>query len=156
MPRWRAALIWVLLLGLVGLIMFPMFQQAKEGNGRNSCPSMLRQLVTAVRIYAVENDGFLPAEGWLDLTVPRTPKKVYECDVVRKAGKHYGYALNLDAAGRLLESLPESTVLLFETDALAPNVIANLAARKADRHPLGSMVAYADGKVKLIKKGESP
>lgn len=147
---------WVSLVLAIGFLIAPVFLQAKEGDGRNSCRSMLKQLLTAVQIYATENDGFFPGEGWLDLVVPKFPKRAYECDVVRKAGKRYGYALNVEAAGRSLDALPASVVLLFETGALAPNVIANLAARTPDRHVLGSYVAYADGSVRLVKKGAKP
>ena len=52
--------------------------------------------------------------------------------------------MNLDVCGRRLEELDPKTVLYFETDARARNVIANLAAQNKSRHKgFGTQVSVA-------------
>jgi hypothetical protein len=70
-------------------------------------------------------------------------------------GGHDGFALEWQLLGASLHTLkdPSKTVLIFETDALAPNVVANLAAISYSRHTnyqnrRMSWCAYADGHAK--------
>lgn len=77
---------------------------------------------------------------------------IWSCPDILQQKKHGGYAMNYAVMGKRLSDYehPETTVMLFETDALGIDVIANLAAR-CGRHNGGSQIASLDGHGKYRK-----
>lgn len=72
---------------------------------------------------------------------------MFGCPTTFRVKPQTGFAYKLGLAAARLSSVqdPEHTVLFFETEALAHDVVANLAAR-CERHDRGgSNVVYADG-----------
>jgi prepilin-type N-terminal cleavage/methylation domain-containing protein/prepilin-type processing-associated H-X9-DG protein len=59
-------LVVIAIIGILAALLFPVFARARERGRQATCASNLRQLATANRLYASDNDGFyVPAvPGW--------------------------------------------------------------------------------------------
>ncbi len=152
--KWLAALVAVV---VVALIVYPLVARPRETDGhRPSCMSHLKQIATAMMIYGSDYDDRLPLGNWADATsVLLKNDDIYRCPQATR----YGYAMNMDVVGKRVDyssSGVKTTVLLFDTDALGRNVVANLAARSPKRHGDGSHVSYVDTHVKWVRGGEKP
>lgn len=129
-------------------VLFPVFAQQK-GSRRNPCISHMKQLGTGFQIYVSDFSDMFPADGWYNEIMPYVKNDaLFSCDKVSK----WGYALNLEVAGRDSTKIPDpgSFPMLFETDALAKDVIANLAARTRARHGHGSFITRCDTSTKFV------
>ncbi len=138
----------VVIAGLLCAILFPVFAQHK-GSRRNPCISHMKQLGTGLQIYVSDFNEMLPVHGWYDEIMPYVKNEaLFSCDKVPK----WGYALNSEIAGRDSTKVPDpwSFPMLFETDALARDVIANLAARTRARHGRGSHITRCDTSTKYV------
>ncbi len=66
--RWRALtlvelLVLIAVIGILGVMIFPLFARARESARRATCLANMRQIALAVRLYMGENDGILfPSE----------------------------------------------------------------------------------------------
>lgn len=137
-----------LVVGLISAILFPVFAQQK-GSRRNPCISHLKQLGTGLLNYVSDSNELFPPDGWHDEIMPYVMRESqFSCDQVPK----WGYALNSEVAGRDSTKIPDpgSFPMLFETDALAKDVIANLAARTRARHGRGSFITRCDTSTKYV------
>ncbi len=139
-------------------ILYPIIQPASVCTKEKACMSNLKQLGSVVLLYASEYDGHLPVAQWVTVTSPHGKGGgPYECPSITQTAstppRRSGYALNVNVAGRVANRLNQTTVLLFETDSLSPNVLANLATRSG-RHDGASNVVFIDGHAKRARLGE--
>jgi hypothetical protein len=120
-----------------------------------TCLSNVKNIGLALNIYSTDYDNVLPGEGWQDAIKPYIKSEAYfKCP----AASSDGYAINADVMGlNLTQFDPKSTVLIFETDNLAPSVIQTPANMlKQSRHDGKRSIGYSDGSVKGIKNDEAP
>lgn len=146
------AVVGVFCLWVIGAILFPVLTQ--NNGGRNPCFSNLKRMGMAIMMYEGDHDDRAPLEPWMDATQGYVKDDgAYTCPTLAAEKKQYGYAMNLDALGKKPK---ESDIVLFETDTLGPNVVANLAARARSRHGEGSNVGYGDAHAKFWKGAADP
>jgi hypothetical protein len=162
----RGGINWVNVFAVVAgvcvlwLIFFPpvSFGHFKEVSGSTHCLSNIKQIGTAALIYANNNDGKLPHNQWVD-PVNRYAKnmEIFTCSWMVRDQKKWGFAMNLAVMGKETHLFPEPsrTVMFFEIDAFAKDIVANLAARARARHPhgdnrFGSTVSFVDSSARLI------
>lgn len=146
----------ILSAGLIAAILFPVFARAKEGGGPMPL-SNLRELATSLQIYAADNEERLPLQKWCDATYPYNRNwKLYTSKRAIEKELKWGYAMNVSTLGRKIYSFeePAKTVLIFETDALAPNVVANLAAAAAPRPGRSYPIATMEFKARAVKNSD--
>lgn len=146
----------ILALALAAIILFPVFAQPSQNGHRPVCLSNLKQLSTAMLIYEFDFDDRLPLENWADaILIYLKHEDLLHCPQAAQ----YGYAMNMEVVGaKVKEEDPKRarTVLLFDTDALGRNVVANLAARSRSRHKGGSNVSYLDARARWVPGDRQP
>lgn len=111
-----------------------------------------------MRVYAENNNGVTPVSDWSNALSLKDRDRLTCPTVSANSNRSGGYALNLSVSGILLRDLkdPARTVAFFETDALGPSIVANLAARDLDRHEGRSNVAYVDMHARSVSEAENP
>ncbi|MEQ1936607.1 MAG: hypothetical protein ABL962_22370, partial [Fimbriimonadaceae bacterium] len=138
----------VLLCCLVtAILMYPFLARRPRGMYRDPCATNMKQIGTATAIYLGDNNDRMPLENWIDGLFAYTKNSdITDCPEIKKAGKHYGYAMKIGMIGlnALTIEEPGATAMYFETDALGKNVVANLAARGFRHNKAGSAVTFAD------------
>jgi len=127
------------IIAIVAAILFPVFATARENGRRSACASNLKQLATAIQLYAQDYDEHLPgrtftftAQGvpitW-DIAIQRYIKnvQVLMCPSDSSSPRinvpgignqlSRSYAITANTTGRSLSEVPASasTVLLLET-----------------------------------------
>src|SRR5260221_13563907 len=58
-------LVVVTIIGILAALLFPVLAQARESGRRASCASNLRQLGSAFKMYAQDNDERLPHQAYV-------------------------------------------------------------------------------------------
>lgn len=114
---------------------------------KTQCISNMKQLSMSIHLYADAHDQRMPSSEWADATYPYSKNwELHTCDKVQEKGLKWGYAFNWAVVGVETSAVtdPSKSVLLFETDALAKGVIANLAAVGTPRHGKGITVSCFD------------
>jgi prepilin-type N-terminal cleavage/methylation domain-containing protein len=72
-------LVVIAIIAILAALLFPIFQRAREQARKTACRSNIRQIVTAIRMYLDDNNGFMcPYEG-----------------VARNTGHSFGYCAYL-------------------------------------------------------------
>lgn len=142
-----------------GAIFIPVFRSSREVSPERKCLSQIKQLSTCMMIYIVDSDDLFPPKTWdAELKPYYKIDEILTCPEVKKQKKEWGYAMNLAVMGVDTVKIadPSKRVMFFETDALARDVVANLAARSLTRHgkgpDAGSVVTFCDTSAKF-KKG---
>lgn len=118
---------------------------------KTRCISNLKQLSTSLHIYADAHDQRMPASEWADVVNSYAQDwELHTCDKVKARRLKWGYAFNWSFLGVETDEVtdPSKSVLLFETDALAKSVIANLAALGTPRHGDRVIVSFFDTSTK--------
>ncbi len=139
--------------GCSGIILYKPILAARPASLHVQCLSNLKQLSTATAIYLSDSEEKMPLENWITLLQPYTKNSdIADCPEVAKEGKHFGYAYKFGLSSRDVNKIEDSanTVLYFETDALAKDVVANLAARSKTRHEGRTMVSFLDTHAKRL------
>jgi len=112
----------------------------------------------ANQMYLVDFDNRFPLENWTDATMPFTKNEdLLTCtENIGRGG--YGYAMNATLVGKMfVQPEMDRTVLYFETNVKARNLVMNLAGRTEDKHKEHlSNVAYCDGSARTVEKGKRP
>lgn len=101
---------------ILGAILFPVFARAREAARTSSCQSNIKQLATAMHVYAADYDDALPpGDKWCDLlqTKVATPE-VYVCPNVSEM--KCGYGLNSSIFQLRDVTAPDGVVMLYESD----------------------------------------
>lgn len=156
--RWPVAQVLLAVVGLaiVFAIFFPLMEPPRPKV--IACLSNLKQLATSTHLYLAEFDDRFPPENWTDATMPYTKNEdMLACsENIGRGG--YGYAMNIAVVGKVyIKPDMDRTVLFFETDTQARNLVMNLAGRADGKHKERfSNVAYCDGSARKIEKGQQP
>lgn len=146
----------ILSVGLIAAFLFPIFATAKIGRGPMTLGN-LRTLASSLEIYSGDNSGRLPLQNWCDATYPYNKSwNVYTSKRAKAKELNWGYAMNISTLGKKVDSFdePPKTVLLFETDALAPNVVANLGAATAPGTGKSFPIATMEFKARAVRKSD--
>lgn len=150
---WQLFAVLFVCCGCLGFILYKPIMAARPVSPGTICISNLKQLSTASAIYWGDNDERLQLENWISLLKPYTQdSEVSDCAELADDGKHFGYAYKFGLCGLNFEEFkdPANTVLYFETDALAKDLVANLAARTQTRHEGLSVVSFVDTHAKRL------
>lgn len=122
------------------------------------CISNMKQMGTSMLIYLGDNDNRFPAADWIDAVMPYSKNEwLFTCPEINALKQKWGFAMNVKLLGTDAKKIadPVSKPMLFETDALARNVAANLRTRNLDRHKrqgaAGSVICRADSSTKFIR-----
>ncbi len=150
-----AAALLVLLFGMF----FPPYGEPRGVRYKIQCISNLKQIGTAMLIYVDDHDSRFPASDWIDAVMPHAKgnEELFTCPEVNVLKQKWGFAMNLELMGSSAKKIvdPSTKPMLFEIDALARNVVANLKARNLDRHKrqgsAGSVICRADSSTKFIR-----
>lgn len=149
------AVVAVLGVAIPAAVLFPVFSQAREKARAATCRSNVRQLSTALMIYAQDYDQrFPPAASWQDgIAVYHQNPAVDRCP--SHSGSPSGYAFNSWMSGRPLASVdaPALQPVLFESSAGTRNAADALKTfdprHRAGAQKVGS-VGYVDGHVQAV------
>jgi prepilin-type processing-associated H-X9-DG protein len=112
------------------------------------CRSNLKQLATAVLMYAQDYDERMPpATDWASLLAPHlkgSDKDVFHCPATEAPGS---YGMNSALSGVRQEDIdqPARTVMLFEVDAPTRSFAGGANEMARHRHSGAPNVCYADG-----------
>jgi len=129
----------------------PLKEAAAQAN-RQACEEQLRQLSSAIQLYAASSDDMLPDPArWLDQIAMYLPQPArLHCPADAKPG--VSYAMNRNLAGKRRREVANPTMvpLLFESGLHARNA-ADTGQSWPDPawHPGGVLVLYLDGSVRL-------
>jgi len=129
----------------------PLKEAAAQAN-RQACEEQLRQLSSALQLYATSSDDMLPDPArWLDQIAMYLPQPPHlHCPADPKAG--VSYAMNRNLAGKRRREIadPKMVPLLFESGLHARNA-ADTGQSWPDPawHAGGVLVLYLDGSVRL-------
>jgi hypothetical protein len=110
-------------------VLFPVFAQARSAAQSTRCMSNLRQLGSAVTLYASENDGRFPdPQSWVDeLSSQGTRPRSFRCPAVSGFGRTtYGFAFNKDLAGKKVSDFDLNHELIFDSTMLKRNAYSGL------------------------------
>jgi hypothetical protein len=132
-------------------ILFPVFSQARLAAKDTQSMSNLKQIGTALQIYASETDGRLPnATRWQeDLIDARLVRDatIFEDPILGVGGgRVHGYAMNLAANGVNIFALssPDRSVVTFTSKVLAADAAG--AEGSVRLTPRGkALIGFADG-----------
>lgn len=127
-----------------------------------ACPENLKSLYTAFQMYTQDWEALPPAAAWMDnrdLTSKVSRDEWLHCPAVSdRHDAHYGYAYNLEVAGRkipggFLKQMrgAATTPLLFDSADLARSATDGLATLpRPGRHAGRDNVLYCDGHVAAV------
>ncbi|MEQ1933040.1 MAG: hypothetical protein ABL962_04060 [Fimbriimonadaceae bacterium] len=152
--NWRVLAATLLLCcGCFGVILYKPILSAREASPHVQCLSNMKQLGTATAIYLADANDRMPLDNWMSALYPYTKNAaMMNCSELVREDKHFGYAYKFGLSGldSTLIKTPENTVLYFETDALAKDLVVNLAARTKTRHEGLSGVSFVDTHAKRL------
>ena len=138
-------------------IIAPILSSAGQSMQTNTCMDHLRRLSRASFLYAEENGGLLPAEGWDTLLEPYEPDELtYACPAQRRVDpRSSGYALSKEVDGEVLDKIdnPTRTPLFFDSKVTVPGAIADPAeVPRPGRHRnnRANNMAFVDGHVETL------
>lgn len=109
------------------LLMVPVFSSNDYSEQLEICKGNLARLGRAAILYSEKNGGHLPGKDWDKALAPyEGDEVVYSCPVQRRIDpRTSGYALNAEAAGKLVKDLPTDTVLFFDSNELEHGSVAS-------------------------------
>ena len=164
----------LIIVGVMFVILYPVFQKAHEINHHGGCQSNLKQLGLAFIQYSQDADEKSPPglnalnNGWAGQTYSFVKSiGVYQCPQDLTKGSHISYAENQRIAGESLGSFtsPTYSVALYEETTLncdpsTPETVSATgltAPQESPRHdPLmfGLNFLVVDGHVKMLKPAQ--
>ena len=151
-------LVVIAIIAILAAILFPVFARAREKARQSACLNNQRQIVTALQIYAQDNDEFYPAESnvWPSLTLS---PKVLVCPTYTKALN--GYVYNSGLSGTAVGAIVRPDLMIATGDGIhaptaTPSVTyGNVAYSLTDydfRHQNMIIASYVDGHVGLTNQ----
>jgi prepilin-type N-terminal cleavage/methylation domain-containing protein/prepilin-type processing-associated H-X9-DG protein len=154
-------LVVIAIIAVLAAILFPMFAKAREKARMTACTSNLRQLDTALLMYAQDYEETLPpAVGYASTlaTLYGMTGKVWDCPSTSRKGTPAAadYVFVYPRGGMALGEInvPTTAVLLGDGTAVNP-AFPNVARSGSDftlRHNRTVLLAYADGHVAASKE----
>lgn len=172
-------LVVIAIIAILASILFPVFAKAREKARQATCLSQLRQLGTAVQMYAQDNSGRMPSFTWADgiSSYIGGNTKMFFCPsdsaLDAEVPVSYGYSgllLRQDSTGINEAQIQSPTEVGLLCDASPSKgypgntiiggggllVDTSYAVIPASRHSKGCIAAYADGHAKYIPKEFDP
>lgn len=121
---------------------------------RSQCQSQLKQQMLGILQYTQDYDEKMPpARRWREVIYPYVKsEQIFTCPSLEKGKNGYAFNQNLSQIG--LDKIETSwqTIAIYETSNLKPMVFGPGTGR-AFRHLEGWNLAFADGHVKWLLKG---
>lgn len=131
-------------------IMFPVFAQARVKSQQTQCLSNMKQINTAMIMYASDYDGFLPnSKNWQKTLEPYVRnEKLLTCP--EKGKNHSSYAMNDAYSGANIDEIkdPSEEILIFEA---LPNVTHGTMKDIKIKRDGPTNIGYCDGHVSIIR-----
>ncbi len=149
LPGIISVLLVAVVFALIAMLVRPIFVGDRVPAQRVACLSNIKQLSTSIAIYESDFDDRFPQAKWMDEIYPYAKNwDLFSCPATLPPGKvatppKTGYAMNWRLVEFDSKKSDPTCILLFEFDALGPNIVANPNSRSA-RHHGKSNVAYAD------------
>jgi type II secretory pathway pseudopilin PulG len=107
----------IVLIGLFAAIAIPNFVHGRQQAQANQCENNLKQLASAIRIYATNHqDQLPPAATWSD-AISNSVSSATSFQCPADGDQTCAYAFNQQLDGHKLSEVNPLTVLLFESDA---------------------------------------
>jgi prepilin-type processing-associated H-X9-DG protein len=143
----------IIVIAIAGVVLWPLLIPVRHSTA-TLCLSNVKQQVVALVLYESDWDEHYPVKEWQTSLAKYTKARDFSCDEVTKKGGKDGYALDWHLLGADAKKIadPTRTAVVFETDALGRDVVANLAAVSVGRHKEGSNFGYADAHAKWKKR----
>jgi hypothetical protein len=157
--KWLAkalAIAGVLACGMLALLL-PLRRDETADRHANTCLMNLRAVAYALSVYAEDNHGMLPADGWMDRLMENGLEPIeVACPVQRRFDtKTFGYALSSVVAGTSVANVfsPDQEPLVFDSAATHRNAIehpSKMATPGRHRHRSLNAVVYVSGNARLV------
>ena len=148
-------LVVIAIIAILAAILFPVFAKAREKARQTTCTNNQRQIITAITMYAQDNDEMLPLTSnvW---TVTNLPPAALICPT---AGNTYqnGFVYNSGVGGTALATYSDPTSMLVTADGqhttnTPSGSFPNVAYTSLDyqlRHTNRLVASFLDGHVLL-------
>ncbi len=139
-------LVVIAIIAILAAILFPVFAKAREKARQTACTNNQKQIVTALLMYAQDNNELLPTADnvWGAINLDRG---VLICPTAGTKIKN-GYGFDGNIAGLALGELPSPENVIMSADAVVScNNILYLPTDVDARHSGKGIVACADGHV---------
>lgn len=153
-------LVVIAIIAILAAILFPVFSKAREKARQAACTSNLKQIGLQTQIWSQENDEKLPGRDtfWGSIGLSG---KVLICPTQGKAlaaGNSYGYTArcfdNSTGIGYTLGEIVDPSAAYLVGDGLKRSLV--LKSDAAFRHGNGTLFAFVDSHVELIKADNLP
>lgn len=151
--------VFALALGMVLFWLFvpPFYVNDRGFRAEMRCLTQLKQLGASMQIYLSDFDEKFPHRAWVDPMEPYTKNwSLFTCPSITRNDMTWGYAMSYKLMGIPASKVANVTEepMIFEIDALAKDVFANVGARSLDRHQRngrtkGSNIAWADASARF-------
>jgi len=150
-PRVGCAVGWITAAAVLGGLLWPVFRHRQSAKDP-SCQSNLKQLSTALQMYAQDhNDRLPPAHSWNEATLTYTKKAQTLVDPDRaRPASGYAFNLLLHTRSDMEITAPAEAPALFDSTQERPNAADRLQTF-ARVHGGGGNIAYADGHVGWVR-----
>ena len=145
-------------LGLLGLVLFPVFATGHGGSHRINCMSNAKLLGLGVLMYCQDYDDRFPiASLWMDESYPYIKNiQVYHCPELLPARRdEFGYAFNsllsIKERPKILD--PATALLLYDSNELQWNARSpgSITLANPPRHGWCDTICFSDGHAKMFK-----
>ena len=124
-------------------IFLPVFESAKSASTTTTCISNSKQLGLGLLMYATDFDDRLPpAQSWRTLSLPYLRSNDFQCP---KASTPWSYGFNRATSGTRTNVVGESTVLIFDANAMTRDANGGMDMFVARHHNIG-VVVTGDGR----------
>ncbi|MHB1455960.1 MAG: hypothetical protein ACYC0V_03490 [Armatimonadota bacterium] len=149
----------LLIIGLIiaiAVMLQALFSWGSTRNHSVPCLSRVKQLGTAIQMYAAENDGMAPlGANWQEALFPYIKSKtMLICPEAKTEDRCY--ALNFHVQGRNIWVIdpPQNAVMVFESIPGTNQCGSRQLLPSPPRHPEGHSIAFMDGHAKSVKPQE--
>lgn len=161
-PPLKDRIALLLVAAISGGVMVTVWAVTRLNERNKHCLSNLKQISLAFAMYAQDyNDRFPPSQRWIDSNGPYYhehpgEEPLFTCPSVNESSG-YGYAYNSKVSGvdHTRITVPEQTVLVYETTNLVKNASGN-GQEIAYRHKGGAYFAFGDFHVKWFSQTARP
>jgi prepilin-type N-terminal cleavage/methylation domain-containing protein/prepilin-type processing-associated H-X9-DG protein len=154
-------LVVIAVIAILASILFPVFAKAQAKAKSTACLANIRQLTTAMIMYAQDNRGMYPkADSWAgDIEDKVGNRKLFTCPLDDKGDGYISYGMNSvlfhpDGTGIKTDSVTSPSEVAMYIDAtskqfpdcgIVPSGNAKNILSIATRHDGGASVSYCDG-----------
>lgn len=139
---------------MIAAISIPAFVKAREHARQANCISNIKQLNTALLMYAADHDGhFPPANGWNGTLRPYYNKndRVLICPSDKTGGPSYGMNDRIAGIAQRDVTAPGELVSFFDSKPGRDQSDGPKLLPSPPRHPDGNNVGFVDGHVASVE-----